>query len=160
VPPELWHLKTDEENWNAVIGHAPADASGSLMARLPIPQTTSEGGINSIPLWGEASFIGPNDEFIVCDVDGEVRFYEFNRAEDVVPQLNVQDVTTTDMPKPNFSDFYHTVCVFGETSPSPVMVIADVDGKGKLSAWTVRNDSDSPTLGGDGLGGVGVVAST
>jgi len=137
VPPELWWLKTDEENWNAVIGHAHAD--GSLMTPLPIPQ--SEGSVNLSPLWGEASFIGPGDDLIVCDVNGEIRFYEFNHSEaHAVPRLEVKDITTTDMPKPGFSDFYHPVCIFGETTQRPVMVITDVDGKGKLSVWTLPKD--------------------
>ncbi len=62
MPPELWRLKTDEPNWNAMIGHA----DGGRMAQLPSPRA----GVSNPSGWGDASFIGPCHDIIVCDVNG------------------------------------------------------------------------------------------
>jgi len=143
VAPELWHLDFEHDKDLA------ANVEDGTIAPLPVPDGISS---NSALRWGEASFAGPYHDIIVCDVDGEIRFYQFSRSGDKSPQTmkSVSGISNAINEK-GFAEFYHPIFTWGDTAPKPIMAATDRDGTGKIYVWSVPDDSQPPRSNPDGV---------
>jgi len=122
------------------------------IASLQVPLNRQ--GINSHQ-WGEASFTGPSHDIIVCDVNGKIMFFQFER-ENNVNQNNVADLKLTLVEvgtgtakfalEPGFGRYFDPIFAWGELALRPIMVTTDVDGKDSICVLTVPDDSESEHL--------------
>ncbi|KLO06893.1 hypothetical protein SCHPADRAFT_675168 [Schizopora paradoxa] len=101
----------------------------------PKVESESETGVIQ---WGEASFAGPVHDVIVCEVNGAITFFKFDRNKGP-RSLKLLDA---EMPMPDFGDFFHPIFTWGDTISRPLMVATDHDGKGEVSVWKVPPTSN------------------
>ncbi|KLO15132.1 hypothetical protein SCHPADRAFT_281798 [Schizopora paradoxa] len=128
--PELWELK-----FGPGYDLLSKTADGSITA-LRAPGKVRG---NASYQWGEASFAGPAHDVIVCEVDGVITFFRFDRHQGP-SSLKLIDPGMT---PPDFGEFYHPIFTWGDTVQHPLMVATDLDGAGNLCIWSDAEPSDA-----------------
>jgi len=91
--------------------------------RLPVPiAVISE-------QWGEAYFVGPTHDIILCEKDGDLLFFHFNRGKDSL-ELRIELNFRT-----NFNEFKKPFFTWGDAAPEPLMFAMNRDGRGRTSIF-------------------------
>jgi len=148
VPPELWTLNFGENSDDVPSN----DPFGMDRQQLPPPEHVSDGHSNNE--WGDASFAGPAHDVIICEVYGAIRFYRFDSKDEKEPRsiarlrhfrLRRDSKPPGERPLADFGEFYNPIFTWGDTMSRPLMVATDLDGKGRVYAWSTLQEAPSTT---------------
>jgi len=120
IAPELWQIRDKA-------GEVDVDVSESkgTLKKLFVPN------MKEIVEWGEASFAGPTHDIVLCEINGELRFYYYDRSRDAL-QLQLRHSMSLD-----FNEFDKPIFTWGDTATRPVMFVTNADGYGHLSFWSI-----------------------